>query len=311
MKINADNTNINLRHLRAIHAVHATGSFARAADRLGVVPSALTEIVRQLEESAGAALFDRRMRPPQFTPLGLEFLQATAPALLALDDALEELRDSAALGRGRLQLGASPSTIKDLIAPALEVFRKAHPNIALSLQDGPAEDLAHRVISGALDLAVAGYAGHSPQLERIELDRDPVGLAVPKGHALTRLRRPLVLADIDPNDLIHLDAETGTSKLIADHAGLPKDLRTGPFRVASTFGQLCLIRSGAGVGLLPRKAALLFDDPQLTFLPISDLNLYRCMYLLLPATRPISHVAQRFAEVLQDPQRRARGSCKD
>lgn len=300
MKINADNTNINLRHLRAIHAIHATGSFARAADRLGVVPSALTEIVRQLEDSAGAALFDRRMRPPQFTALGLDFLRATAPALQVLDDALEELRDSAALGRGRLQLGASPSTIKDLIAPVLRRFRQAHPNIALLLQDGPAEDLAQRVMSGALDLAVAGYAGQSPQLERIELDRDPIGLALPKGHALARLGRPLRLADIDPLDLIHLDAETGTAKLLADHAGLPEALRSGPFRVASTFGQLCLIRSGAGIGLLPRKAALLFDDPQLCFLPISDLDLYRRMFLLLPAARPLSHVAQRFAQILQD-----------
>lgn len=307
MKINADNTNINLRHLRAVHAVHATGSFARAADRLGVVPSALTEIIRQLEESAGAALFDRRMRPPQFTPLGLEFLRATAPALLSLDDALQGLRDSAALGRGRLRLGASPSTIKDLIAPALSVFRKAHPNIALSLQDAPAEDLAERVIAGTLDLAVAGYAGLSPQLERVELDRDPIGLALPKDHPLTQLQRPLVLADIDPLDLIHLDAETGTAKLLSDHAELPEDLRSGAFRVASTFGQLCLIRSGAGVGLLPRKAALVFEDPQVRFLPISDLDLYRRIYLLLPATRPLSHIAQRFAEILQERKGAAKG----
>lgn len=43
MKINSRNTNLNLRHLRALHAIQAEGSFARAADRLGVVPSALPQ----------------------------------------------------------------------------------------------------------------------------------------------------------------------------------------------------------------------------------------------------------------------------
>ena len=38
-------------------------SFIRAASRLGVVPSALTETIRQLEEEAGVVLFDRRIRP--------------------------------------------------------------------------------------------------------------------------------------------------------------------------------------------------------------------------------------------------------
>ena len=90
MKINADNTNLNLRHLRALHAIRATGSFARAADLLGVVPSALTETIRQLEESAGLPLFDRRMRPPQLTPAGEELLAETGPALMALDRALRE-----------------------------------------------------------------------------------------------------------------------------------------------------------------------------------------------------------------------------
>ena len=98
MKLDSENTNFNLRHLRAIHAVWSEGSFARAADRLGVVPSALTETVRQIEEIAGGALFDRRSRPPAPTPLGLAFLKDTAPVLEALDLSLSRVRDRA---RGR------------------------------------------------------------------------------------------------------------------------------------------------------------------------------------------------------------------
>lgn len=294
MKINSQNTNLNLRHLRALHAISTEGSFARAADRLGVVPSALTETIRQLEDSAGVPLFDRRMRPPQLTEAGLEFLDDTRPALEALDMALERLQESADLERGRLALGASPSTIGDLVAPALRRFRADHPAIAVRLHDGPAEDLARMVADGDLDLAIAGYSGTSPLLKTQEIARDPFGLVVPVGHPLIRLGRLPRLDDIDPATLIHLDEGAGTARLLADAPDLPPALKSGPMRVASTFGQLCLIRAGMGVGLLPQKAAMLFDDPQLAFLRLADLQLERRILLIWPARRALSHVAARF-----------------
>ena len=58
MKMIAEKQTINFRHLRALHAVAAEGSFSGAAESLGVVPSALSELMRQLEASVGAPLFD-------------------------------------------------------------------------------------------------------------------------------------------------------------------------------------------------------------------------------------------------------------
>ena len=49
MKASTDKLNINFRHLRALHAIAAQGTFAAAAESLGVVPSALSELMRQLE----------------------------------------------------------------------------------------------------------------------------------------------------------------------------------------------------------------------------------------------------------------------
>lgn len=301
MKINSQNTNLNLRHLRALHAIWREGSFTRAADRLGVVPSALTETIRQLEESAGVALFDRRMRPPQLTLAGLEFLEETRPAIEALDLALDRLRESAHLGRGQLDLGASPSIISDLVAPAVRRFRREYPAVSLKLHDGPADELARMVAEGGLDLAIAGYSSNSPLLHLAEIKRDPFGLAVPAGHALSRLGRPVLISDIDPAELIHLDEGTGTARLLSEHPSLPEALKTGPLRVQSTFGQLCLIRSRVGIGLLPRNAVLLFDDPKLAFLPVEDLRLERRISLIWPARRPISHIATRFMEICRQP----------
>ncbi|WP_335949288.1 LysR family transcriptional regulator [Salipiger bermudensis] len=294
MKIDAENTNFNLRHLRAIHAIWAEGSFARAADRLGVVPSALTETVRQIEEIAGGSLFDRRSRPPVPTPLGLDFLKDTAPLLDALDQSLTRLRAQARGLHGALRLGAAPSAITPLIAPAIARFRAEHPQVILTLHDDVAETLATMVADGRLDLAVAGRARSSPDLVQTEIAADPFGLACCAEHPLARKHAPVRLADIDPQELIHLGTETGSSRLLAAHPGLPETLKTGPLRSHSTIAQLCLVRAGIGVALLPRNAVGLFNDPGIVFVPVSDLVLERKLYLLSPARRALSPTAERF-----------------
>lgn len=294
MKLNSQNMNINLRHLRALHAVQAAGSFSAAASLLGVVPSALTELIRQMEAEVGAPLFDRRMRPPRPTALGLSFLQDTASVLADLERALTHLRAQAGLQEGRLAIGAAPSAISKLVGPAMARFHQDHPAICCLLHDDIAEVLAQKVTAGALDLAVAGRATSSEDLTQIEIDRDPFGLACHRDDPLTRAQE-VRLADLAPARRVSVSAETGTSQLLAQ-AGLPLCFQQGPIMAHSTIAQLSLIRAGLGYALMPRNAVELFEDPAIRFVEISDLVLWRSLFVLLPARRPISHIATRFLQ---------------
>lgn len=301
MKLDSENTNFNLRHLRAIHAVWSEGSFARAADRLGVVPSALTETVRQIEEIAGGALFDRRSRPPAPTPLGLAFLKDTAPVLEALDLSLSRVRDRARGRQASLRIGATPSAITPLVAPAIMAFRRAHTEVTLTLHDDIAETLAEMVADDRLDLAVAGRARSSPDLVQTPVASDPFGLACPAAHPFAARGAPVSLSEIDPEEVIHLSTNTGTARLLAGAPSLPEALKTGRLRTHSTVAQLCLVRAGVGVALLPRNAVTLFNDPAIAFVPLADLVLDRVLYLLRPARRTASPMALRFEEMLALP----------
>lgn len=281
MKINSLNSNFNLRHLRAIHAIWAEGSFARAADRLGVVPSALTETVRQVEEIAGRPLFDRRSRPPEPTALGLEFLNETAPLLKELDRSLLRLREKAQGRQSPLRIGATPSAISPLIAPVISTFRQARPTVPVTLHDDIAEKLAEMVSGGHLDLAVAGRARTSPDLIQTEIAADAFGLACHRDHPLAEQGKEVTLADIDPLQLIHLSPDTGTARLISD-AALPEPLKSGGLQTHSTIAQLCLVRARVGIAILPVNAVRLFNDPDIRFVPVAGLNLTRRLFLLLP-----------------------------
>ncbi|MBZ4689300.1 MAG: LysR family transcriptional regulator [Cereibacter sp.] len=298
MKINSENLNINLRHLRALHAVAEAGSFSAAAAALGIVPSALSEIVRQIEDSVGAALFDRSSRPATVTPLGQAFLDETGPLMLGLDRAVTRLRQTAGLEAGSLSIGASPSAISELLAPLLAEFMRDHPALSCMLHDDIAERLARMVAEGQLDLAVAGRALRSPDLRQRPILRDAFGLACPADHPLVAAQE-VQLADVAAETLIGLDPDSGASQLLLQSGAVPRALLQPRITAYSTIAQLCLIRAGLGVGLLPQNAVTLFNDPRIRFVPLADLELWRTLYLIEPAQRPPSPAGRAFVAALE------------
>lgn len=297
MKINSENLNINLRHIRALHMIAQEGSFSAAASRLGVVPSALSDLIRHIEEAIGASLFDRSVRPAALTPLAREFITETLPLIGGLDQAVTRLRQSADLEQGSLSLGASPSAISELAGPALAAFHRAHPGVRCVLHDDLAENLAQMVSDGRLDIAIAGRARHSSDLRQSAIMKDRIGLACRSDHPLTG-RGHVSLTDIDPDNVIGLNPHTGTHHLLTQCEQIPRAFLTPRLSAHSTIAQLCMIRANMGVALLPEKAVLLFRDPQIRFLPIIDLDLWRHLYLLEPARRAQSHAATVFVTQL-------------
>ena len=290
--------NVNFRHLRAIHAVAAEGSFSAAAEALGVVPSALSELIRQLESEIGAPLFDRRTRPATLTPLGHEFLEDTGNLLVGLDRAVTRLRQRAGLETGMLHLGASPSAISELLAPLLSSFLDGRPGISCVLHDDIAEQLAVMVADGHLDIAIAGRARHSSDLRQRTILRDPVGLACAATHPLAGAAR-VGLDDLRQESLIGLDGATGTQQLLTGCKAIPRAFLSPRLTAHSTIAQLCLVRAGLGVAILPRNAVLLFRDPAIRFVEIDDLDLWRSLYLLEPARRPLTAAASAFVDMLE------------
>lgn len=140
--------------LAALVAVAEAGSITRAAERLGYTPPALSQQLAKLEREAGTALLVRHHRGARLTGAG-ELLVARARRVLdELDRARHELARLTGLAGGTLRLGTFQTAGIQLLPPVLSTFRRAYPDVALSVAFHEPTAGITAVAAGEIDLAL-------------------------------------------------------------------------------------------------------------------------------------------------------------
>ncbi|CAG9166863.1 LysR family transcriptional regulator [Cupriavidus respiraculi] len=132
----------------AFLAVVSEGSFARAADRLGIGRSAVSRSVQKLEAQLDARLFMRTTRSTTLTREGELFYENCRPGIDRIAQALDDLRELRhGPPRGHLRVRATTGFGRKVVAPLLFGFQDAYPEISLDFQldDRPADFTTDRV----------------------------------------------------------------------------------------------------------------------------------------------------------------------
>lgn len=238
---------MDLQQLRYFQAVARREHISRAAEELHVAQPSLSRTIARLERDVGVPLFDRAGRRIQLNRYGRAFLEHVDRALAELDDGRRELADAAGLEHGSVAVASE--TLLTLTG-LLRDFRAEHPGVDVRLFQSSAEQMREQLRTGAVDLCFASQPIDGPRLERLELAREEVLLAVPPDHHL---------ADRERVDIPALDDEpfittrpghwqrTLADRLFADHDLQPTIACEGD-EPASTQD---LIGAGLGIGLLP------------------------------------------------------------
>jgi LysR family transcriptional regulator of abg operon len=139
---------INLNRLSRFVAVYRNKSFSRAANELGMTHSALTKSLQLLEQELGTELFNRTTRSVVPTDAGNRLAQR-AEELLALAD---QIGDEVLSGTRHLRLIAGPAVMEASLAPALNSFYKAYPNIRVTAETLPLDIAAGRLRQREADM---------------------------------------------------------------------------------------------------------------------------------------------------------------
>ncbi|GAA3180007.1 LysR family transcriptional regulator [Nonomuraea roseoviolacea] len=176
---------MELRQLAYFVAVAEEGGFGRAAERLSIVQSAVSQQVRRLERELGVSLFTRTTRRVHLSGAGERLLPEARAVLAAAHHARQVAADVRAGSDGVLRLGIVQGP-GDRVYRTLGALADVAPRLQVRPRRLPLPDRLAAVRSGELDAALVRALTDAPGLELLPVWTDPLYVALPAEHPLAR-----------------------------------------------------------------------------------------------------------------------------
>ncbi|MGV2103950.1 LysR family transcriptional regulator [Rhizobium sp. 21-4511-3d] len=144
---------IQLRHLTTFAAVAETLNFTRAAERVHLSQSSVTEQIQALETDLGTKLFDGSRRKLTLTPAGLRLIDDAAELLKLAKETHSVVAEAGEVVSGRLVIGALETLCVSRLPKLLAEFHRRFPMVELDLKTADSGALRSGVKSGVMDVA--------------------------------------------------------------------------------------------------------------------------------------------------------------
>jgi DNA-binding transcriptional LysR family regulator len=256
---------LDVRRMKILREVAAHGSFSAAAESLSYTQSAISQQIAALEREVGTKLVERNARGIWLTHAGEALVRHTDAVLANLAEAEAELDAIAGIRGGRVRLAVFQTAGSALLPQAIAAFRHRHPGVELSMKEAEPDEAIPALRAGEYDVAlvvepngITEEPGHG--LERVELLDDPMYVALPVDHALTKKVR-IRLKDLAAEQWINPPLTYPCSGFVTRAcaaAGFDPHIAFETDDYAAVQG---LVAAGVGIALIPELAlAAIRDD---------------------------------------------------
>jgi DNA-binding transcriptional LysR family regulator len=264
---------VDLRQIRCFIAAAEEMHFGRAAERLHMAPTALSRLVKTLEDEIGVRLLNRTTRAVTLTRAGLGFLEDARAILARTEDAARSAREIADGGGLMLRIGAIDAASASFLPEALNALRAAHPLVDVRLTETMTAPQMQMLRTGRLDLALIRPPTTQCEFPFEVLREERLVALLPEGHPLA------AAADVAITDLaacpVIIPAKRARpyaydlAMAYFASAGLVPDILQ---ETTEKPAMLAMVAAGMGVALVPDWVQTL-SRPGIRFRPVRDVAL--------------------------------------
>jgi LysR family hydrogen peroxide-inducible transcriptional activator len=289
--------NLTLKQLRYFEALARHGHFGRAADACAISQPALSMQIKELEETLGAALFERGARQIRLTSFGAEIALRVRDILRGADELGDLARASHERMLGRLRLGVIPTIAPYLLPRIVGALTRSHPGLDIHVRESLTPRLIQELAEGRLDTAIVALPVSEPAFAEVALFSEDFVLVrpaeeadrpVPSPEALRRMR--LLLLE---EGHCFRDQALSFCNLTA---GAPRELLDAS--ALSTLVQM--VGAGIGVTLIPEMAvAVETRSATVSIARFPSPAPSRSIGMIWRRTNPLAPQLQRVAEVVR------------
>lgn len=186
--------------LRAFVAVVERQSFVRAAEHLGLSPSALSQTIRQLEGRIGARLLNRTTRSVAPSATGELLYRRIAPLFREMAAAVVDAGEATGRMSGTLRINTLGIAARTVIAPRLARFHRAHPDVVLDIV---VDDALADIVRGRFDAGIRVGGQLEKDMVAVRLTPDMKMMAVASPDYLSRRGTPTSPAELHEHACIN------------------------------------------------------------------------------------------------------------
>lgn len=247
----------DLRTARYFVALGEELHYGRAAKRLHMSQSPLSQAIIRLERDVGATLVERNNRRVSLTPAGEAFL-VECRVLLEHADAVAQTPKLVAAGtHSRLTIGAVASAFSWPLPGVLATLQTAAPTVAVDVQEVDSDEIDDLLIQRRIDVGLGRLSTSGRGIETRMLVRDDFVALLPEAHPSASSSASLALAELAEAPWVWLPREISPDY----HDAMTSACRAAGFRVRprhwvrSIASQIALVSAGVGVTIIPGTAA--------------------------------------------------------
>ena len=242
------------KFLREFLVVAHEGSIRRAAERLNVVPSAISRKIAEAEARLGVPLFERSSKGVKLTEAGemmREHAQHVRDEQTYLLDQIGHYQD----GRSQIvRIATGEGFASDLMENGLLALTRDHPHLRFIIDHAGTDELQRRVIEGQCDIGIAYNPLMTEATRSLAHSRQSLCGLVPS-HSPLAGRSSVTLAEMLEQPVAMLNAGYAIRHLVGQAAadrGLALRVQVETASISLLLRYVC---AGVGVSFLPRFSA--------------------------------------------------------
>jgi len=289
--------------LKAFCLVVEKKSFSKAAEAKYMTQSAMSHLIKNIEDELGVKLLNRTAKTVTLTPAGRLFYDHAIKILENYEQMENDVYGLVHKVKGPLVIGASPTAATYLLPQVFYSFSKDYPEVQIKVSVSNTESIIDHLYAGIIDIGIVEGNIKKTEVHSEEIAEDEMVIIASDENPLTK-KKPLTPHDLISQPFVMPETGSGTRELVDDflHAA---GIELGDIKISMTLGNpeliVRMVQTGIGISFISKWSVFsAIKDGSIKLLNVAGKRLKRKYYLVSLNKEPSTMVEKTFRKFIKE-----------